>query len=93
VREVPSDKNGSQFGSREANRKASGTRLDIEENEITGTKVIFYANFEKSGDFYFYREGQERVSKSGDFISRREYHRFEIPIKCCGKRNVLRLCM
>jgi hypothetical protein len=32
---VPSGKNGSQLaGSKEANQKASGTRQDIEENEI-----------------------------------------------------------
>jgi hypothetical protein len=46
-------------------------------------------NFEKSGDFYFYREGRERVSKSGDLISRREYHRYEMMYLRVDQQGIL----
>jgi hypothetical protein len=41
-----------------------------------GFKIFCCRNFQNLGDFYLYRKGRERVSKSVEFISRREYHRY-----------------
>jgi hypothetical protein len=39
---------------------------------------IFVKEILKSQKIFFFWEGQERVSKLGDFISRWEYHRYEL---------------
>jgi hypothetical protein len=45
-------------------------RQMIQSISENGTKIFFPRNFEKTEDFFFYRDGRERVSKAIDLVSR-----------------------